>query len=360
MEIEFETERVIIYKKDGRLIGKEKGAPTHVPDSPVYIGEIKKDIRASVEDALERIRAKEFIPHGNRLAIKVNIGGGITGVPSSYTDPEIAAGVASWAIKHGLSPFICEANMRGFRMTPEFLRKRDYKKIMDELNVPFVNLSEGELVEFEIDGLDFPLLIPKLMLMPDVKIVSLATPKHHWECGVTLSQKNMYGALPEQRKSIYHRKGQKYLDTAIAAAARIMRPDIAILAARQMCGKLGPHLCVPINFYHIIASPDAISADAVGSEILGFPYNKVAHAQINLGATSLRYKIVEGSATVPQEVKEKIAKHFIPPLQTRSWQKGLLFTYYIPDRLQVALATNFEFVATFVNKLFFAPRGDKI
>lgn len=359
MQTEFETERVTVHRKDGRLFGNEKEAPAHVPDSPVYIGELSSDIMSSVEDALERISAAKFITGAKRLAIKVNIGGGLTGVPSSYTDPEIAAGVARWAIKLGFSPFICEADMRGFRMTPNLLKKRGYQKIVDELNVPFVNLSSGELVEFEVKGLDFPLLIPKIMLEPDVRIVSLAVPKHHWECGVTLSQKNMYGALPEQKKSIYHRKGQKYLDTAIAAAARIMRPDISILAARQICAGLGPHLCVPINFYRIIASSDAISADAVGSEILGFPYDGVAHAQINLGSMPLRYRIVEGSAIVPEEIKKKLAQHSIPPLSTRSWRKGLLFTYYIPDRLQITLATRFEFLAAAVNKLFFAPKGDK-
>jgi len=359
VNVEFETQRLIVYRKDDRLIGEEKNVPMHAPDSPVYIGEITSDVRGSIMDALERIEAQRFTRGGKKLAIKVNIGGGISGIPSSYTDPETAAGVAMWAFDNGLEPFVCEADMRGFRMTPRLLEKRGYKKIMDQLNVPFVNLSEGEMVEFEIEGLDFPLLIPKLMTEPDVRIVSLATPKHHWECGVTLTQKNMYGALPEQRKSVYHRKGQKHLDAAVAAAARIMRPDIAVLAAKQICGGLGPHLCVPINFYRIIVSPDAISADAVGSEILGFPYDKVAHAQINLAGSECRYRILEGSASVPDDVKEKSLKHRIEPQKTASWRKGLLFTYYIPDRLQVWLATRFEFVATAVNKLFFAPRGDE-
>lgn len=359
MQVEIENERIIVYRKNGRLFGKEKSAPMHSPNSPVYIGELGSNITSSVEDALERISAKKYILGAKRLAIKVNIGGGITGVPSSYTDPDIAKGVARWAIKQGFNPFICEADMRGFRMTKNLLKKRGYQKILDELKIPFVNLSEGELVEFEIEGLDFPLSIPKVMLEPDVKIVSLATPKHHWECGVSLSQKNMYGALPEQKKSIYHRKGQKYLDVAIAAAARIMRPAIAVLAARQICAGLGPHLCIPINFYRIIISPDAISADAVGSEILGFPYDKVAHAQINLGGTPLQYRIIEGSTTIPEEIKKKLARYSIPPTSTRSWRKVLLLTYYIPDRLQLTLASRFEFLATAVNKIFFAPRGDK-
>ncbi|HDH96753.1 MAG TPA: DUF362 domain-containing protein, partial [Proteobacteria bacterium] len=330
MDVVFETERLIVYREGGRLKGREKGVPMHVQGSPVYIGDLTADVRGSVIEALERIEAHRFTQGAKRLAIKVNIGGGITGIPSSYTDPEIAAGVAMWAFDNGLEPFICEADMRGFRMTPKLLKKRGYTKVMQQLHIPFVNLSDGELVEFDIEGLDFPLLVPKVMLEPEVRIVSLATPKHHWECGVTLTQKNMYGALPEQRKSIYHRRGQRYLDIAVAAAARIMRPDIAVLAAKQICGGLGPHLCVPINFYRIVVSPDAVSADAVGSEILGFPYEEVAHARINLAGKECRYRIVEGSASIPEDVREKSLKHRVDPLKTKDWRRWLLFTYYIP------------------------------
>ena len=325
----------------------------------VFVQIIEKGAREAARKAMEAIDYRSVIAAGDKVAVKINLGGGITGIPSSYTEPEIAAGVVESLQAIGARPFLCEANMRTLTIDRKMLQRRGYQKLSDELQVEFVNLSEGETVEFYLRDLERALLLPKILLDPEIKIISVPSPKHHWECGVTLAQKNMYGAIAERRKSLYHFHSQSMLDRVVAGAARIMRPTLCVIGATQLCGGLGPHLCVPINFNRIIIGNDMLAADSVASGFLNFPYKEVKHAMINLGTDTLRYELLPGSAELDADTKAKIEKHRVKPEHTGRWRAILMAQYYIPHRFQYMVIGKLEFVATWINKLFFAPRGDK-
>ena len=354
----FETECYQVFERGDRLVGREKPSRVLNENARVFVAAIEGDTRTAVKNALGVIEVEKIFSPGDRVAVKVNLGGGITGIPSSFTEPEIVAGVIGSLQELGAHPFICEANMRTLTIDRAMLRRRGYLKLLFEFNVDFVNLSDGETVEFFLSDLDRPLLLPRILLDPAVKIVSVPTPKHHWECGVTLSQKNMYGAIAERRKSRYHFHGQSLLDRVVAGSARIMKPDLVVIGATQMCGGLGPHLCVPLDFYRVIISNDMLAGDAVAADFLGFPYDRAAHAMINLGRDELRYELIEGSVGLAETTRAKIDRHKVKPHQTGVWRWALLWTYYLPHWLQYAVIGRLEFMATWINKLFYAPRGD--
>ncbi|MHA1569862.1 MAG: DUF362 domain-containing protein [Alphaproteobacteria bacterium] len=357
--IVYETECYLVERQGERLVGREKPHRVLAPDAKVFVQAIEGDVRTAVRASLDAIGVEKIIHPGDRVAVKVNIGGGITGVPSSYTEPEIVAGVLESFQALGAQPFVCEADMRVLTMDERMLRRRGYRDMLDELGVEFINLSYGDTVDFFLHDLDRPLLLPALLLDPEMKIVSVPSPKHHWECGVTLAQKNMYGAIAERRKSLYHFHGQSILDRVVAGAARIMRPCLCVIGATQFCGGLGPHLCVPIEFNRIIVGNDMLAADAVAAGFLNFPYDRVRHARINLGDDELRYELLPGSADLPEETRAKIEKHRVRPQHTKRWRRILLAQYYIPHRWQYKYIAPLEPIATWINKTFYAPRGDK-
>lgn len=357
-EIVYKTDRYVVTRKAGKLTGREISQPVLSPQARVFVQTIEGQADEAVKVAMEKIGYREIFGPGDRVAIKINLGGGITGIPSSYTEPEIVRGIVESLRQIGARPFVCEANMRTLTIDRGMLRRRGYLAMLEEMDVPFVNLSEGEAVEFTLGDLDRHLLLPKILLDPEVKIISVPSPKHHWECGVTLSQKNMYGAIAERRKSLYHFHGQSILDRVVAGAARIMKPSLAVIGATQICGGLGPHLCVPINFNRIIVGNDMLAADAVAADFLNFPYKQVKHAMINLGEEKLAFELLDGSAGLDQQTKAKIEKHRVKPRHTGLWRKILLAQYYIPHRWQYRIIGRFEFLATWINKAFFAPRGD--
>lgn len=356
--IQWETQRYRVVREGATWVGREKPHRVLSQRPRVFVQAIQGDARLAAREALEKIGADSLIGRGDKVAIKVNLGGGITGIPSSFTEPAIVAGVVDALRDLGARPFICEADMRTLTIDQRMLRRRGYDDLVRRLDVPFVNLSRGQKVAFFLGDLGRKVLLPAVLLDPEVKIISVPTPKHHWECGVTLSQKNMYGAIAERRKSLFHFHGQSILDRVVAGAARIMRPDLCVIGATQLCGGLGPHLCVPINFNRIIVGNDMLAADAVASEFLGFPYDQVKHAMINLGDDELRFDLLEGSASLPSDTRAKINRHRVKPHQTGMWRRILMAQYYIPHRFQYRVIGRFEFLATWINQAFYAPRGD--
>lgn len=354
-----ETPRYVVCEEDGRLVGYEKKHRVLKDDDTVLVYELKEDdITKSILDAMHLIGAEEVIAPGDKVAIKVNIGGGIDGVPSSYTEPLIVEGIAKAVRSLGAEPFVCEADMRTISMTEKKLRKRGYYEILQRNKIPFVNLSTGPIVEFHPLDLDFPLPLPWCLLDPSVKIISAPMPKHHWECGITVSQKNMYGAIAERRKSIYHRK-YELIDKVVAAAARAMTPDLNIVAATKLGAGLGPHFCIPIRFNRIVVAKDMLRCDKFVSEILGYPYELVKYAMINAQGEEVTYRLHEKSVGVEEETLKKIWKYRIPPERVRMWKRVLWLQYFIPHWFQYAIIPKFEFIGTAINKMFYETRGDR-
>ena len=355
----FDCPQYSVYYQGDRLVGKEKKHKVLKENPFVYIHKIEGKTAESTARALDKILSyEEIIKPGEKVAIKVNLGGGINGVPSSYTDPLIVEGVIDKLREIKAEPFVCEANMRAQTMNEGMLKRRGYYELLKRKSVPFVNLSEVKPVEFYFLDQEKPVLLPEVLLNPRTKIISLACPKHHWECGVTLCQKNMYGAIWERKKSIYHYNLQ-WLDQVIAGAARVMKPELSIIGARYLGAGLGPHFCIPILFNCLIISNDMLSADKVGSELLGYPYEKVKHLMLNTQGGEIKYHLMEGSYIIPGEVKEKIKRHRVKPKDTILWRRLLSLQYRVPSGFQYRVYPKFEFIFTWINKLFYEPKGER-
>ena len=355
MPVEFETDRFTVHEENGRLLGQEKSAPVLKEDKVVLVQKLGEDLEESVSDAFDKIGAESIIKRGDPVAIKINLGGGIHYVPSTYSDPIICEAIIKKVKKLGGEPFVCEADMRARFVHDKVLRIRGYWDVLMRNNVEFVNLSRGPTVRMECLNLDIPLELPEVLLRPGVKILSFAPPKHHWECGITCNQKNMYGAIAEWRKSIYHRKYRR-IDKAVAAASRIMSPDINILAAFQLGAGIGPHFCVPVEFNRMIVSKDMIRGDKAASEILGYPFRLVEYAMINTGGQDIAYELHPDSDWPGEEMLERIKKSSISPASVRFWKPALYPQYFVPHALQVAVYPHFEFIFTEINRLLFGSK----
>ena len=119
---------------------------------------------------------------------------------STYSDPVICEAIIKKVKDIGGKPFVCEADMRAHIMHDKMLKVRGYYDMLKRNKTKFVNLSKYTTVMMDCFDLDVPLKLPEILFKPDVKIISFCPPKHHWECGVTANQKNMYGAIAEQKK----------------------------------------------------------------------------------------------------------------------------------------------------------------
>ena len=349
--IKYNTERYVITEKNGKLYGQEKEHRILKEDKRVLVHKLTKNLGKSVSNAFDKINAESVIKKGDIVAIKVNLGGGIHYVPWTYSDPKICEAIIEKVKKMGATPFICEADIRSREMTENFYKIRGYWDLIKRQNIKFYNLSKCSTVQMTCFDLDIPLKLPEILLHPRVKIISFAPPKHHWECGITCNQKNMYGAIAEPRKSIYHRKYDR-LERAVAAAARIMSPDINILATFAFGAGMGPHFCIPIRFNRMIISKDMIRGDKVASKILDYPFRLVKYALINTKGKNFSYLLHPASNWPSEETLKLIKKHSINFKSVNFWKPALYVQYFVPHLFQLKGYAHFEFIFTWFNKVF--------
>jgi uncharacterized protein (DUF362 family) len=358
-EILIDNDRFQVYRDEGKLFGFEKVHPVYTNDDRIYIQPIGANAQSAIANGMGEIGAKDVLRPGDLVAIKVNIGGGIHGVLPTYTDPDLVSGLVDWLRAAGCKPFVCEANMRGHTITSQLLQVRGYTGFMMAKKVPFVNLSAVPRVKFKFRGIHRRVDLPLILLKPSVKIISLAPPKHHWECGITCAQKNMYGAIAEHKKSRYHR-AYEMIDHVVAAAARVMKPAISIIGTRQLGAGLGPHFAIPFDFDRVIFARDMLSCDMFCAEILGYPIDLVKYHGINARGARVTYRLLPGSVPVNPAAVQKIQANRIPPDQVESSKKTLFLQYFIPSFLQTAIYHHFEWLLTWLNRAFYMQRGDPL
>lgn len=351
----YETERYTVVEENGRLLGHEKPAETLTADRQVLAQPIGVSSVDAVLDALNKIGAASIIQPGSAVAIKINLGGGINHVPTTYSDPAICEAIIQAVKRMGAHPFVCESDMRAHKMDARLLRVRGYLDMLARNDAPFVNLSQGETVQMTCRDVDIPLPLPEILLRPETRIISFAPPKHHWECGITGSQKNMYGAIAEPRKSLYHRQFDR-IDRVVAAASRIMRPDISILAAFHLGAGLGPHFCYPVAFNRMLVAKDMIRCDKAASEILGFPFDRVQYAMINANGYEVAYDLHPDSDWPDARTLQLIKAHSVNPRSAAFWKRLLYLQYFVPHRFQSSVYPSLEFIATWVNHAFYGSR----
>ena len=356
LELPAETDAYRLEERGGSQVVIERRREMTDPEARVFIGRMGEDIPADTGDALDRIGLGEIVGDGTLVAIKVNIGGGLTGVPSSFSDLLVVEGIIDAVRELGGRPFICEANMRTLTMDRSMLVHRGFYPLLVRKGVPFVNLSELSGIDYFPLGWEDPIHLARPLFHPEVKVISVPALKHHWECVVTLAQKNMYGAIAERQKSIFHRGGA--IDETVAAAARAVTPDISVLAHRQVGGRLGPHFCIPIDFGYIVASDNVLAADRVGCDIMGADWETVKHLQINCGGREIPYRLVEGSVEIDPHVLQRIARTALAPWEVRFWRAALYPQYFVPHKTQYRHLFRVEPLGTILNWLFFHTRGD--
>ena len=355
LELPSATESYSLELIDGRAVAVERRRDM-LQAARVFVSRMGDDIPLSIGEALERIGAGDIVNRGDLVAIKLNLGGGIAGVPSSFSDPLVVEGVIDKLRQAGAVPFLCEANMRTLTMDQGLLARRAVYPLLVRKGVPFVNLSSLAGIDFLPCGWSRPIHLPRALLHPSVKIVSVPALKHHWECGISLAAKNMYGAIAERQKSLYHRGGA--IDETVAAAARAVTPDISVLAHRQVGGSLGPHFCVPIDFGYVVVSDSVLAADRVGCDFMGTDWRQVKHLQINCGGREIPYTLLDGSEPIDAGVRRRIARTSIGRGKLWFWRTLLYPQYFVPHRAQYLQIPRFEAVGTWANWILFHTRGD--
>ena len=140
--------------------------------------------------------------------------------------------------------------------------------LIEKCGVEFLNLSDDEIEEYDVDGL--ALHIPKTVLETDFFInipkVKTCNIEHTF---ITIAMKNMFGVLANRKKPKLHEK----LIEILLFLNRTIPQNLIIADGIVGMQGLGPIQGCPVNLGLIIAGLSPVTVDAVCCQIMGInPY----------------------------------------------------------------------------------------
>jgi len=217
----------------------------------------------------------------------------------------------------GIVKFLRERNMKeiiigegsGFADTFQAFKVAGVDSVAERWGVKLVDLNSDEFVEVNPPN---PLALGKVKVAKtalESTIISVPKLKPHRIATVTLSLKNMMGALAS--KGTMH-KGK--LSENIADLASILRPSLSVVDG-IIAGEGHEASGNPIEMNLVIAGTDPVAVDAIGAEVMGIKPTDVKHLLLaekkGLGTCNLE------QITVLGEPIEKVRRKFNRSLSSR-------------------------------------------
>ncbi len=224
------------------------------------------------------------------------------------TDGRVVEGVVKFLMERGLRE-IAIGEGAGFEDTFEAFRVAGVDDVAQRWGVRLVDLNKDEFIEVRPRE---PLALNKVKVAKtalESAIVSIPKLKLHRIATVTLSLKNMMGALAS--KGSMHR-GR--LSKNIADLASVLTPSLAVIDG-IIAGEGHETSESPVEMNLVIVGADPVAVDAVGASVMGIQPSDVKHLVLaeekGIGTCNLEEIEVIG------EPIEKVRRQFQRSLSSR-------------------------------------------
>lgn len=253
-------------------------------------------IRSDVDSVLSRRRPVLIKPN------YINSQHPSTGIT---TDGRVVEGIVRFLIEHKVREIIIGEGS-GWTDTFQAFKVAGIDAVAERWGVKLVDLSKGKFVEVNPPN---PLSLKKVKVAEvalESTIVSVPKLKLHRIATVTLSLKNMMGALAS--KGSMH-NGQ--LTKNIADLASVLKPSLSVVDG-IIAGEGHETSGNPVEMNLIITGTDPVAVDAVGSAVMGIVPTDVKHLVLaekkGLGTCNLNEITVLGEPI--EKVKRKFQTSF--------------------------------------------------
>jgi uncharacterized protein (DUF362 family) len=232
-------------------------------------GEDPTGLTVKVLETIEN-EVKNSIPKEKPILIKPNYLNSKHPSTGITTDCRIIEGILKFLQKIG-NYHVKIGEGSGFANTHDAYRVAGVDKIAERWNVELFDLNNDVFIDANTpDPISLPTIrIAKTAL--ESTIISVPKLKLHRIAGVTLSLKNMMGALAS--KGSMHR-GK--LSSRIADLASILRPSLSVIDG-VIAGQGHESSEDPIQMDLVIAGIDPVAVDAVGAAVMGVDPMEVKH-----------------------------------------------------------------------------------
>lgn len=222
--------------------------------------------------ALEMINAHEALTDGKPVLIKPNYLNASHPSTGITTDSHVIEGVIKFLKQQEVQEIIIGEGS-GFSDTFEAYRVARVDAVAKRWNVKLVDLNKDDYVEVHPKD---PLTLRKVKIAKtalESTIISVPKLKLHRIAGVSLSIKNMMGAM--KPKGSMHR----HLSSNIADLASVITPNIAIIDG-IIAGEGHESSGNPVEMNLVIAGTDPVAVDSVGAAVMMILPNDVKHLRL--------------------------------------------------------------------------------
>ncbi|MEE9458432.1 MAG: DUF362 domain-containing protein [Candidatus Bathyarchaeia archaeon] len=255
--------------------------------------------------ALEMINAHEALTNGKPVLIKPNYLNASHPSTGITTDSRVIEGVIKFLKQQEVQAIIIGEGS-GFSDTFESYRIAGVDSVAKRWNVKLVDLNKDDYVETHPKN---PLTLKKVKIAKtalESTIISVPKLKLHRIAGVSLSIKNMMGAMKPKGSMHTH------LNSNIVDLASVITPNIAIIDG-IIAGEGHESSGNPVEMNLVIAGTDPVAVDSVGAAVMMIPPNDVKHLHLaekkGLGKCELNQIEILGEPI--ENVKKKFRRSFL-------------------------------------------------
>lgn len=188
------------------------------------------------------------------------------------TDSRVIEGIVEFLRTGKKTSDVVIGEGSGFADTFQAFKIAGVDAVADRWGVKLVDLNKDEFVEAQVPN---PLNLKRIRVARtalESTIISVPKLKPHRIATVTLSLKNMMGALAS--KGSMHRGTS--LSENIADLASVLKPRVAVIDG-VIAGEGHETSCNPVPMNLVIAGTDSVAVDSVGAAVMGIAPKDVKH-----------------------------------------------------------------------------------
>lgn len=226
--------------------------------------------------AMELIPYKEVLEPFDTVLVKPNLITSHTYETGVTTDPMVVEAVINKVQELDKKAIIVETE-GGITSPDEAIHATGMMEVIERLGAEYVNMRKlKDKVELEVDE---PRKIKKFKvakMATENAIITVPTMKLLHHTVITMGLKNMFGMLTTRKKYPMHRHG---MNNVIYDIVKTLPPHISVIDGFYGKEGKGPWQGNPVKMDTIIASTDAVAADATAARCIGLDPKIIDHVK---------------------------------------------------------------------------------
>ena len=276
-----------------------------------------KQIQEAVTRAVDLLGGMSaFVKPGHKVLLKPNLLSAKTPDQAITTHPAVAEAVVILVKQAGGIPLVGDSPAGAVKNLEEFWSTTGMLEVCRRQGVELISFESSGVHLREINGTRYH--IAKPVLDADV-IINLPKLKTHGLTMMTGAVKNMYGAIPGLKKSMYHKQAPKPWDFSrlVADIYTLAKPHLTIVDAVVGMEGFGPSAGKPRNLGFIMAGQDGVALDSYAAHLLG-------KKPLDIPITRLAYQKQIGEADLKRI--EQLGDNF-EPLKDFVWPPNWFYSF---------------------------------